>query len=84
MNTEALHSFTTLPPRRRPKPRQGPLHDPTKDVLPGEGWEPKSDFFKAIWKKAEFELSNPRMKLVCPHCHCDVVMRLSFLGDTKS
>lgn len=52
---------------------------PDDDTLPPPGWQPKSDFFKAIWAKAEYKFENPRITLTCPCCGEKVTLRLTFL-----
>ena len=49
-----------------------------RDVLPPPGWQPKSAFFKAIWAKAEFKLTHPRMTITCPHCGDELTFVLNY------
>jgi hypothetical protein len=53
-----------------------------RDVLPPPGWQPKSAFFKAIWKKAEFKIHNPRVTVVCSHCGERVTITLNVMEIT--
>jgi len=53
-----------------------------RDVLPPPGWQPKSAFFKAVWKKAEFNIENPRVALTCPCCGEKIAMRVSVIESS--
>jgi hypothetical protein len=84
MNAPEDQPYVETNPRRDRRRLKVIPSDRYRDVFPPEGWQPKSDHFKAIWRHAQekydqeqFNLRNPRVTMICPYCDHEMVVRIS-------